>query len=125
MTIRNGFALIDFNIESAQANTPSTQTTSAVVDKNGIQKIAMKINGYDYEPYKFTVKKGIPVEWTIDASVAGGCMRAGIVAPGLGIQERLNSGKTIVRFTPYTTGKFKFSCPMGMGTFGAHINVVE
>lgn len=125
MSIRNGLALIDFGPVTNSTNTITTQSTLAPTNKQGVQQIAMKINGYDYEPYKFTVKKGVPVEWTIDASVAGGCMRAGIVAPGLGIQERLNSGKTIVRFTPYSAGKFKFSCPMGMGTFGAHISVVE
>ncbi|MBI2436930.1 MAG: cupredoxin domain-containing protein, partial [Candidatus Magasanikbacteria bacterium] len=90
-----------------------------------IQKIAMIINRYEYEPYQFTVKKGIPVEWTVDASKASGCMIAGIVSPGLGIRESLSSGKKTIKFTPTKTGKFKFSCPMGMGTFGAAITVVE
>lgn len=123
-TIRNGVALIDFSNANA-SNTPVTQTNNVKTNPGEVQKIAMNINGTDYEPYQFTVKKGTPVEWKIDASKASGCMKAGIVAQGLGIRESLSSTKKIVRFTPTKTGKFKFSCPMGMGTFGATITVIE
>ncbi|MDO8511438.1 MAG: sulfite exporter TauE/SafE family protein [Nanoarchaeota archaeon] len=113
-----------FNLVGAAVALPSidnsidTNINSNVVGEKQI--IDLKVDGLDYFPDKFTIKKGVPVEWNIDGKNAQGC--AGIISvPKLGITERLpkDSIKTIT-FTPQQTGKITFTCGMGMagpGTF--------
>ena len=40
---------------------------------DGKQVINMAVNGFDYSPDTFTLKKGVPVEWKIDGKGAQGC----------------------------------------------------
>lgn len=126
VTIRNGFVLIGVGSSSS---TSSGTTVTALTDQNvqmvsGAQVINMKIDYIDYIPHTFTVKKGVPVEWKVDATDAYGCMRS-LLVPGLKINTYLGTGKKVIKFTPNKTGTFKFSCSMGMGTYGAAITVVE
>src|SRR3989338_6181041 len=81
---------------------------------DGKQIISLKVDGLDYYPNQFTLKKDVPVEWQIDGSKAQGCAQI-ISVPKLGITEQLprNQIKTIT-FTPTETGKITFSCGMGM-----------
>ena len=80
---------------------------------DGKQVINMAVNGFDYSPDTFTLKKGVPVEWRIDGKGAQGCARI-ISVPALGIMEQLSSDVKTIEFTPQKTGKIKFSCGMGM-----------
>ena len=80
---------------------------------DGKQVINMAVNGFDYSPDTFTLKKGVPVEWKIDGKGAQGCARI-ISVPALGIMEQLSSDVKTIEFTPQKTGKIKFSCGMGM-----------
>lgn len=92
---------------------------------NGWQIIKMKVDGVDYIPSHFTVQRGIPVSWQIDGTNAAGCMSS-LIAPQLGIRDYLpRTGIKTLAFTPSTVGTFAFNCPMGMGTPGASITVVE
>lgn len=93
-------------------NTVPDENDFNIVD--GKQIISLKVDGFDYYPDTFTLKKGVPVEWRIDGSKAQGCAQI-ISVPRLGITEQLprNQIKTI-SFTPTETGKIKFSCGMGM-----------
>jgi uncharacterized protein len=104
-------------------NEPVAPTNLAkIVD--GKQIINMKINRYDYEPSEFTIVEGIPVEWHIDASSAGGCAQI-ITVPKLKISEFLQKGKdNVITFTPTQIGKLPFMCSMAMTTPGAHFNVI-
>ena len=69
-----------------------------VVD--GKQVAKMKVVDLNYLPAKFIVKKGIPVEWQIDASQAAGCAQV-INVPKLGLFKYLSPTQTnIVEFTP-------------------------
>ncbi len=125
--IRNGIALAGFSVAGVP-NAKKTVAASAadqnVRVENGVQVVAMAVNGYEYEPAQFTVQQGVPVQWKVDASRAGGCARV-LIAPDLNIQQYLSSsGTTLISFTPQTTGTFRFSCPMGMTTPGAAITVV-
>ncbi len=81
---------------------------------NNKQVIEMRVEGLDYYPSKFTVKKGIPVEWRIDGRRAVGCAQSFWV-PSLKINDYLprNQIKTI-NFIPKKEGIIKFSCSMGM-----------
>ena len=115
-----------FNLVGAAVVLPSVDDSVDNSDSNNDfivgdkQIIDLKVDGLDYFPDKFTLKKGVPVEWNIDGKNAQGC--AGIISvPKLGITERLpkDSIKTIT-FTPEQTGKITFTCCMGMagpGTF--------
>src|SRR5260370_35984965 len=83
----------------------------------------MKIIGYRYEPNRFAVVQGIPVEWRIDASNAAGCGRI-ILAPKAGVRRLLQFGTTVIAFTPQQPGDIIFNCSMGMMTRGSKITVL-
>jgi uncharacterized protein len=85
-----------------------------------VQSINLEVRALDYYPTSFTLKKDVPVEWTIDGRNAIGCAKE-ITVPALGIREILPSDKVkTITFTPTKAGKITFSCSMGMagpGTF--------
>jgi sulfite exporter TauE/SafE len=119
-----------FNIESALTLTATedlTQTSEVteqpvpIVD--GKQIVDMKIVGYSYQPHRFAVMQGIPVEWRIDAERAVGCGRI-LLAPRAGVRKFLSYGTTVVAFTPQQPGVIAFNCAMGMMTRGARITVL-
>lgn len=110
-----------FNLVGATVALPSVEDSVPGPDIVGEkQVIDLKVDGLDYYPATFTLKKGVPVEWNVDGRNAQGC--AGVISvPKLGIMEKLprDSIKTIA-FTPQQTGKITFTCGMGMagpGTF--------
>jgi len=113
-----------FNLVGAGVALPSVDAIDTNDDGINVvgdkQVIDLKVDGLDYFPDKFILKKGVPVEWNIDGKDAQGC--AGIISvPKLGILEQLPQDeiKTIT-FTPQQTGKIIFTCGMGMagpGTF--------
>jgi uncharacterized protein len=112
---------------SARQNDPPKQITQekkADVPTAEPQIVEMKVVGFEYEPNRFTVKQGVPVEWHIDAEQAEGCGRM-ILAPKLGIRRLLYGfGINTVKFTPQETGDFYFNCGMGMMTPGSKFTVV-
>ncbi len=115
--LSSGFNLTGAAIVLPESGDDKDNLLNLVGDK---QVIDLIVDGLDYYPDKFTLKKGVPVEWNIDGKNAQGC--AGIISvPKLGIIEKLprDSIKTIT-FTPEQTGKITFTCGMGMagpGTF--------
>ncbi len=128
MNIGNGLALAGTNIKLATilANRTSSGQTAAELPPltNGKQVMSMKVVGYEYQPAKFTVRQGVPVEWRIDGSQAAGCAGV-VVVSDLNITVSLpRNGEKVVDFTPDKTGAFGFNCPMGMTTRGAAITVV-
>jgi len=126
VNLKNGFALINFSRLIPKTNSVlSTATNPDSKLINGRQVIKMKVSGTTYLPARFTVRRGVPVDWIIDGTNAAGCMGS-LIAPGLGIREYLpRAGATTISFTPQQVGTYKFSCPMGMGTPGASIVVVD
>lgn len=73
---------------------------------------------------EITVKKGVPVRWTIDAPVENinGCNYMMII-PTYNITHSFEPGENVIEFTPTEPGAFSYSCWMGM-VYGS-INVVE
>jgi protein-disulfide isomerase/sulfite exporter TauE/SafE/copper chaperone CopZ len=108
-------------LESGTQVSGTVTQTVPVVD--GKQIVDMKIVGYQYEPNQFTVVRGIPVEWRIDARQAAGCGRI-IIAPKAGVRKMLPYGTTAIEFTPEETGEIRFNCGMGMMTPGSKITVI-
>lgn len=101
----------DFFAKTTAYETSASQRAVPVEVRNGKQQISMIASG-GYSPNSFTVKAGVPVEWTIDASNAVGCERA-FQVPGLGIRKILDIGINTIEFTPQA-GTYSFSCSMGM-----------
>jgi sulfite exporter TauE/SafE/copper chaperone CopZ len=127
MNIQYGLVLAGSGMQSApeaaatSAAAPASPQFAAADEK---QIVVMRIVDFDYQPNRFTVKQGVPVEWRIDSSEAAACGRF-LLAPGLGIRQLLSSNSTTtISFTPTQTGQFAFNCGMGMMTPGSAITVV-
>lgn len=79
-----------------------------------VQKVNLEVLQSGYSPSYFTVKKNIPVELTVSSTGVYSCATSftfrqfNIIA-----NLRPTDSKTFV-FTPNKTGKFTFSCSMGM-----------
>lgn len=126
--IGNGFTLVGANFSLA-AILSNTATAEEVADLaplvGGKQIIRLKVVGYQYQPAHFIVRRGVPVEWHIDGTQAAGCAGT-VIDSGLNITASLSRNEEkVVTFTPDKTGVFGFTCPMGMTTRGASIEVVE
>ncbi|HBP00989.1 MAG: Heavy metal transport/detoxification protein [Candidatus Moranbacteria bacterium GW2011_GWE1_49_15] len=104
------------NDARAQVSDPNVK----MVD--GVQVVSMTENSRGYSPNKFTIKKGIPVRWEIDAKDPYSCASSLMISK-LGIRKNLKAGKNVIEFTPKETGKLAFSCSMGMYT--GVFNVVD
>lgn len=90
--------------------------------ENGVQVVNMAQNAGGYNPNSFTVKKGIPVKWVIDAQNAYTCS-ASIRMPTYNIAQFLQAGQNVITFTPTQVGNIRFTC--GMGMYSGNFNVVE
>ena len=114
----NGLTLSGISMASGPRNEPSVM---AVVTGNE-QRVITEVDYGSYEA--FTVRRGIPVEWTIvvpDGKL-NGC-NGEIVVPAYDLSVRLHEGENVVSFTPNETGTIPYSCWMGM--IKSSIKVVE
>lgn len=89
---------------------------------NGVQTVKMTENNSGYSPNQFTIKKGVPVRWIINAKAPYSCASS-LIVPKLGIRKTLKAGENVIEFTPKEAGKLPFSCSMGMYT--GVFNVVD
>lgn len=78
-----------------------------------VQTIDMEANDSGYAPARFTLIRGVPVEWRINATNVTECNRR-IVVPALALEFDLKPGVQTIRFTPQRTGVIPWSCWMGM-----------
>lgn len=87
---------------------------SQVVD--GKQKVAVTVSSSSYSPRTVKVKKDVPVELTF-LGQGYGCATA-IVSRDFwsGVKYVEKGQQEVVSFTPTKTGKFKYTCTMGMYT---------
>jgi len=107
--------------DAKQANQSSLQPVPIV---NGKQIVDMKIVGYRYQPNRFAVVQGVPVEWRIDARLASGCGHI-IIAPKLRVRKFLPSNEpAVISFTPQEIGDIGFNCAMGMMSWWSKITVI-
>ncbi|MFZ2310244.1 MAG: sulfite exporter TauE/SafE family protein [Patescibacteria group bacterium] len=123
--LNNGYTLASLSVGSFGGS--DTTKTKVVKDPNvtmedGVQVVRMIEGNNGYSPNKFSIKKGVPVKWIIDAQAPYSCASS-IMIPQLNIKRTLKSGENIIEFTPEKAGKLPFSCSMGMYT-GA-FNVYE
>jgi len=83
---------------------------------DGKQVIKMVAYGSKDVPNYFKVRVGVPVRWEITADrTAGGC-NGSIISNSLfsGSIDLIPGQLSVKEFTPEKTGKFRFSCQMGM-----------
>ena len=100
-----------------------TQSQGAKVDENDLPQIidgkqVIKMTAYSSKdvPNSFKVRVGVPVIWEITADrTAGGC-NGSIISNSLfsGSIDLIPGQLSVKEFTPKKTGKFRFSCQMGM-----------
>jgi len=126
--INNGLTLAgyNFNLASAFRSSNAIDETNAPVARivDGKQIVDMEVVGLSYSPNRFTVVRGVPVEWRIDGSRAKDCAQV-ITVPQLNITKYLSSqGITLISFMPQELGNITFSCTMGMTTRGSAFTVV-
>lgn len=122
--IANGYNLTGWQVGGASG---SENSAAAVNDpnvkiENGVQVVSMKELSNGYSPNKFTIRKGMPVRWVIDAQAPYSCASS-LTLSKLGIRKTLKAGQNIIEFTPTETGRLPFSCAMGMYT--GVFNVVD
>ncbi|MDP3900595.1 MAG: sulfite exporter TauE/SafE family protein [bacterium] len=115
-------ASVLFSSSAKAAGAGAVATDPNVKLKNGVQVVTMTENNGGYTPNKFTIQKGIPVRWVIDAQAPYSCASS-MVIPSLNRRFNLTPGENVIEFTPEKAGAMKFSCSMGMYT--GVFNVVE
>ncbi|MCX6799687.1 MAG: cupredoxin domain-containing protein [Candidatus Falkowbacteria bacterium] len=97
------------NTQNVNANDPNVQLV------NNVQTVKMVESNRGYSPNSFTIKKGVPVRWVIDAQAPYSCASS-IVIPKLNVSEQLKPGENVIEFTATEAGALRFSCSMGMYT---------
>ena len=120
----NGARLLGWNFNPS-VNAAQNKTAAAdpnVTLENGTQVVRMTEGNSGYSPRSFTIQKGIPVRWLIDAQAPYSCASS-LIVPSLNLRFNLKPGQNVIKFTPAQAGQIKFSCSMGMYT--GSFNVVE
>ena len=112
----SGLALTGHSVSApAFLSTPAPLPENAAVAKldGGGQDVASLAGFGEYQP--IVVQKGIPVSWNLKMpeDTLIGCNNE-IIASDFGIRQKLKEGDNIMRFTPAKTGRYVFSCWMGM-----------
>lgn len=98
-------AVSTISLEGAQKNPADIRNT---------QKARIDVTALGFEPQPVIVKKGIPVEVTVDVQTRlSGCMSV-MVIPAFDVSQSLQMGENSFTFTPDQTGEFDVVCPMGI-----------
>jgi sulfite exporter TauE/SafE/copper chaperone CopZ len=86
---------------------------SSMVTQNGVQVINSTLLSNRYPA--ITVQQGIPVRWIINAPPGSinGCNNRFIIRE-YGIEHTFRQGENVIEFLPARTGRFPYSCWMGM-----------
>jgi sulfite exporter TauE/SafE/copper chaperone CopZ/plastocyanin domain-containing protein len=106
-------ALVSFVNPFASAAVSGPEEAFVPVIEDGVQIVRSSLSSGRYPP--ITVQQGIPVRWIIDAprGSINGCNNRMIVRE-YGLEHSFTEGENIIEFTPERTGKFSYSCWMGM-----------
>lgn len=119
-----GWSLSGFSRSSPipQSAAASQNTASDIQVVDGVQLLNSTLSSGNYPA--ITVQAGIPVKWTISASEddINGCNNRMFI-PEYDLEYSFKPGENIIEFTPAQTGKFPYSCWMGM--IRSAITVVE
>ncbi|MDR1101585.1 MAG: sulfite exporter TauE/SafE family protein [Clostridiales bacterium] len=102
-------------------HTPKASNQDVTIE-NGVQIVHSTLSSGRYP--SITVYEGVPVKWIIDAPKGSinGCNKS-MTIKEYGITYTFKTGENIIEFMPTRTGKFTYSCWMGM--IKANITVVK
>lgn len=90
------------------------EQTAAVGVNNGVQQVTLEVLNQGYSPNYFKVKQGIPVQLTLQSNDVYSCALS-FVFKEFGISTFLKSTDSeTFTFTPTKTGRYIFTCSMGM-----------
>ncbi|MCX7110717.1 MAG: sulfite exporter TauE/SafE family protein [Proteobacteria bacterium] len=103
----------DFSTLVARASQNLSPVAAVTPSCDPDQTIAMDVLGSGFSPHQFTLRKGVPVKWVINAKQMNECNK-GIVVPQYDLKIMLQPGVQTVEFTPKETGVIPWSCWMGM-----------
>jgi sulfite exporter TauE/SafE/copper chaperone CopZ/plastocyanin domain-containing protein len=108
-----GVAAVFAAQKPAASRSGGTESAFTPVIENGVQLVTSTLSGGRYPA--ITVQQGIPVQWTINAPQGSinGCNNRMIIRE-YRIEYRFKPGENIIEFIPDKTGKFSYSCWMGM-----------
>lgn len=110
--LNNGLALSGVFVPQFESASVEGNANMAQVDGQ-YQTITTSLEFGTYP--QITVKAGMPVKWTIVAEdgKVNGCNNE-IIIQEYGINAKIDEGENIIEFIPTKTGKFGYSCWMGM-----------
>ncbi|MDR3287820.1 MAG: sulfite exporter TauE/SafE family protein [Peptococcaceae bacterium] len=121
----SGFSLsplLSANPNTSPIANPTSANTPGIIIENGVQLVHSTLASGRYPA--ITVQAGTPVKWTIDAPQGSvtGCNNRMLI-PEYGLEYPFKTGENVIEFTPTKTGKFPYSCWMGM--IRSSITVIE
>jgi hypothetical protein len=109
----SNFRLAGFNQAANKQQNGGSGGAFTPTIENGVQIINSTLTGGKYPA--ITVQQGIPVKWTINAPAGSinGCNNRMIIRE-YGIEYQFKNGENIIEFMPQKSGRFSYSCWMGM-----------
>jgi sulfite exporter TauE/SafE/copper chaperone CopZ/phage tail protein X len=115
--INRGLILTGWGVDLASLisgwRQPAAVSLSPQQPATAVQTIEMEANRFGYNPKRFTLIRGTPVKWVINATEITTCNNR-IVVPSLHLEFDLKAGKQTIEFTPREAGVIHWSCWMGM-----------
>ena len=106
----------------AQEPAKEKKVFTAVVDKDGIQRVKITGNDFYFDPNYITLKVNVPAELTVKK--ASGITPHDIVieAPdaGINVKESLSATPQVIKFTPRKAGEYLFYCSKKLLFFKSH-----
>ncbi|MDQ3239750.1 MAG: sulfite exporter TauE/SafE family protein [bacterium] len=97
-----------------QASRPKDGKKVILADFDNVQKVNIDVNSSGYTSDTIKLKRGVPVEITLNTKNSYSCANA-FTIPNLNIQQILPAtGSQTITFTPQKTGQLAYSCSMGM-----------
>src|SRR5689334_19041330 len=89
------------------------QTVTARKADAGVQEVEILVDG-GYSPGTIELKSGVPARLIFNRQENASCSEE-VIFGDFGIARKLPAfEKTVIEFTPNQTGKFTFTCGMGM-----------
>jgi len=109
---------VGFNLNSISAALAGASAQDSSNLTGSTQQIYMEVNANGWSPDNFVLKKGVPVQWTINVKQLTSCNKE-IIVPEYNLDIKLKQGINTAEFTPAKEGVVSWSCWMGMipGTF--------
>ena len=114
--LTQGVSLAGIALAAPASQTPAVekeQGTTQTAMEGDAQVVRSTLQSGKYPA--ITVQAGVPVKWIIDAPKGSinGCNNR-MILQEYGIEHQFKTGENVIEFTPDKTGKFTYSCWMGM-----------